>query len=411
MTTSIRLDSYWRPYSSELDFAKKFRAEDKSSIEFLRVPKKIKDKMRNEQRWLYFYTKEEDKYHLPPSAWTCKYKIWDMKFWYKSDQLLDFQKDAMKNVFRDVLHRWKKGAYFISGTGTGKSHLIMATISMFRKPTIIIVPNSAIAIGLEEKISQYTKSVAIKKGKAILENDVEVAIVNHQTFNRYYNEINDSMFYKILLLDEAHHLPRKRIDQINLRKWERVLGYTATPQRKEFDIKWFEMVFWEVYNTKQTALPIEVRSYFCKIDYTAEEAELAMDWLSPDSPEFLRRLIIWNTNRYEKLLEVVKSVHKKWFKQIIIFSDRVNHIQATEEFLKKNLDVPVFTYYWSSNKEKIINDMKLEKEFILIGNTSCCWEWFDFPSLEVAIPFVSSSWENTIIQQAWRVNRFFWEKK
>ena len=52
--------------------------------------------------------------------------------------------------------------------------------------------------------------------KQIDDKDPDVMIITAQSFNKVYEKINDR--YDILLIDEVHYMPKKRVDQIN--RWK-----------------------------------------------------------------------------------------------------------------------------------------------------------------------------------------------
>lgn len=215
-------------------------------------------------------------------------------------------------------------------------------------------------------------------------------------------EDNNNYFVEDVLVHNCHHIPAKRINQFNLWKGCFICGLTATPDRKEFGIEGFEMVFGNLYDTKQQSLPVKVEVYNYEYTYNMDEVMTSQKWLSPESPEIFRRLMIHNTDRTKRLKDLLERYWREQnIRRIIVFTDRVEHVKSIASELR-TLFPDVYEYYGDSDKQKVIDEFKTG---IIVGNLQCCGEWFNIPSLELGVLFVSTQWTVSVDQAVGRVRR------
>ena len=400
----LKFDEYWRAYTESYEFARTVKVEDKRPTQYIKDPN-VRQYKQIHWSWIYLYTKHQWKYYLPPSYCTFN-NNWNrtpLSFEF-SDMWITLH-DYQENATQFVVQQFDSGnrsAMVISWTWSWKTLTMLSIIKELWLSTILVVPTTTIAKWVKETFEKVI-DVRIQKWAKKIELWL-VTIMTHQTFNRIYDEINGKI--DLLLCDELHHIPQKRIDQFNLWKWKFVCWVTATPKRKEFWIEWFKKILGNIYDTKKQALPIKVLYYDYNYSYNQKETQKAMQWLSPDSPEILRRLVINNDDRTQKLTLIIKYMMNLWKKRFIIFTDRVEHIKKMYEELSQHFD-NVYEYYSETDKDKVIDSYD---EWIIIGNIQCCWEWFNIPSLEVWILFVSTQRSNTVEQAVWRVRRYYWDK-
>lgn len=400
----IELDEYGRAFTRDKFTAYKYRMKDRQ-VDF----HAIKNGLPQVDRWVNFTTREPDAkiWRLPPALWKWRRgmssidTIWDLSlYWY--------QKNAVSFVHRAWLNN-KKSAMVVSWTATGKSHIILWLIYLFKVKTIIVVPNSSIGKWLYDKISPLVPSTKFWTADQYRKSEIkpDVLILNWLSFNNIYDELNGK--YEVLLMDETHHLSNNRKNQCNKWKGIFICWVTATPERKEYGIEWFIFYFGEVYNTEVQALPVTILSYEYEYDYSAQEVIKASEWLSPDSPELYRRLYCANTERTGTLNKILAQLHWEWFKKIIIFTDRVYHIEQIQELVPWTVRItgqePI------KERAKLIDDLAKKDSYTIVAMSQCVGEWFDLPALECWILFMSTSRNNTIEQTAGRMRRYSGDKE
>lgn len=374
----------------------------------MKISDAYKKKLLTTWLWVkfYVYDKDTNTYHLPPSAW--KKILQDdvmINYSMQTSDLMDYQIDIIKKIRDDNMRSW----FIVSWTGTGKSYMLSGLIALNKKKTLIVVPNISIARWLLKKLSKWSSSIFLAQWAKILwAEKYDIVICHHTTFNTHYEYLNGK--YCQLIIDEWHHLPTKRIIQINKRKWTFVYWLSATPIRKEFGVEWIEKIFWKIYDTWVQALAVKVFIHKFRYNYDETELEQASNGLAPDSNEIFRRLVTWNKKRYEELIKILDQLKLIWYTKYIIFSDRVKHIETIMRYLKENGYNPVW-YYWASNKDESEKEIKALDEYVIVWHPTSCGEWFDVPSIEVSILFTSTGREAIIEQMAWRARRYDSNKK
>lgn len=276
-------------------------------------------------------------------------------------------------------------------------------------PTILVVPNTAVRNVNVREISQFTSCIPWVGGETPTEK-ANVYVMTSKTFNLVYEKVNGS--FDILLIDESHRLPPTRVSQINQWKWCFVCWLTATPYRKEFSEEWFKMLFGEYFDTQKTALSMKIGVYRYERDYEMSEAISAAEGYAPESNEILRNLVINDEKRMDALMDVMNKLWKLWYRRYIVFSDRVDHIEKIYDRIAKSIPY-TYHYYGSTSteaKKKVEEEFHKQPYWVIVGHPESCGEWFNVPSLEVAIMFTSTSWEGRIEQIAGRVRRYSGEK-
>lgn len=395
----------WIAYTTSLQEAQKYRVEDlRDSAKYCKDENK-RLWLQINWSWIKLYTKIQSYYVLP----VCNHKIRKIERQFSFD-IPDVELREHQNLMVDFIDRVykldQKSAFIIAWTWTWKTYWMLAITQLLWLSTVIVTPNSTISKLLYDDFSKYVDTKIIKWAKDLMLADVN--IMCHQTFNKVYDQINGRI--ELLLIDEWHHIPEERIKQINLRKGRFVCWLTATAIRKEFWLDWFKMLFGNILDTDTEALPIKLYCHEFRYDYNMDEFLSAWEWLAPDSPEIYRRLVMSNDSRNEELVNIIKKFILAGKKYFIVFSDRVEHIINTAEYLKKYFAY-VREYRWDSDKDKVIEEFEANDWWIIVGNLQSCWEWFNIKKLEVWILYVSTQRTVTCEQAAWRIRRHYWDKE
>ncbi len=398
----------WIPYTLSKEFAEKFKVKDNTPIHMIKN-ERYKQYLKIHGSWKRFYkhVKWTWYYVLPPSQWFIAGSEKKYIGLY-SDSLYDRQKETVDFVL-DMYNQKKKSCFIVSWTGTGKWHIVPSILNSFDdRKILLLAPNNVVALRLMDDL----KDIAVySRGKKILkELDNRVVVTLYKTFNLYTEELNKE--FEIVLIDEGHHM-WWQLEQ-SLYTWKGFICWmSATPYRNDHDKDGFEMFFGKMLDTNKQALPVEVYEHKFKHTYDIDAVVEAQKWLAPTSPEIYRRLIIGNNSRYEELeLMIANMQDRKWLRNFIIFSDRIEHITKIEEYLVNAFPMStVVVIKWESDQMSIMEEMKDKHDIIIIWSTSVVKEWMNIPQLEAWILFTSASFMWWIDQMAWRVRRYYWEKK
>lgn len=402
----IQYDKLWRAYTIDKYEAEQYRVKDRQ-INYHALKNGYQAPVKYIKLYAETKTSTGKVYVLPVSQHRVQqeyrlseYINFDMGDW----KLYDYQQKAVDFVAWCV-KRGDKSALIVSSMGTGKTLVMAWLLNLFKLKTIIIVPSLVIAKGVYDTLKPCCNCEVVKSSTKGLEN-FDVIITTMASFNKMYDRVNG--VFDVVVNDEQHHLPEARVAQFNKWKWRFIVWLTATPERKEYGIDGFQMMFGNIHDTKITALPVRVIKYDYKYNYSAKEFIEAGKWLPPDSPEMYRRLYGKNLDRVSKLSGIIQTFQWRWFKRFIVFVDRLDHVDVLKENLKNKSPIIVMT--GKENKEQIVDMLREMDDYIIIGMNQCTWEWFDVKPLEVGILFTSTSRNNTVMQTAGRMVRKDWVK-
>jgi len=391
------VSKYWIAYTNDFKEAKKYRQQYNKLLV-------LQGKHQMSSCYFNMFHKYNGRYILPSCLWK-PVSVTNKQINPNTEiMLLDEQKNALEFV-KEKIKEWEKTAMIISETATGKSYMLMATAFAINKPTVIVAPRKWILVGLKDKFQwladiKVMTSWDIKKWEQL----PKVLLITASSFNNVYSTINKN--YDVLLLDEVHRLPEKRVQQINMRKWVFVMGVSGTPQRKEFEIEWFKMLFKNIYDTKMRSMEAKILTYEYRYTYSIVEMMKAAEWLPTTHPEALRNLYVNNEDRTKKLWDIIRNMQHIWFKRMIVFTDRTKHINNIYKVLSQHYDKKkIIIMSGQTDIEESIKKANELDEYIIIWQMASSWEGVDINNLQLWILFQSTSRINTVEQAVWRIKR------
>lgn len=383
--------------------AYKYRFEDKSPNRWAKVSGQVYVKYVK----LFHFDKKERKYWLPPVTWwNGKAMMWFgqqiyvepiMKLWEWQQKTVDYCSRAF--------WQWVSSILIVSETATGKSIQMLGLIAKFKCKTLIVVPSDAIWRWIEEKLSPYCEAKYLdgsKIRKAFDKQEMpDVLITHRQSAVNCWDIINWS--YDLMLNDEQHHLSDGMKMMCNTWKGRWIIWLTWTPFRKEMEKEDFLLYFQKIYETWLKSLPVRVLTHRYTHMYTMEDYIKASEWLEPESPEVLRRLVNANDDKIFDLQKVIKILYREcWFKKIMVFVDRLEYQKHIKELVFPN----AILINWETDKEKVLDELKELDEFLILWMVSASGEWFDVPWIECWVLFFSTAWAGSIEQMVGRAKRF-----
>lgn len=350
-------------------------------------------------KYVELYTKEGTNI-IPPlfehTGW------WHMDYKQCIKSLRDYQVAAIK----DIMHHQSWNWLIVSGVWTGKSFMIAEVVQYWKtiwELTCVVVPKQTIAQWIKDKFDELGIQCKIVTNKECTLRPDCCYIMCAQTFNKCAERA--MWCFRFLVLDEAHRLPKSRIDQIN--SWSyyggNVIWFTWTPERKDMHVKDVYKFRWKVHETNQLALPVDVFVYEYEYNYNNEEAKIANEWLPPDSPELVNRLIMNNKDRDIHLLKIVNKLLQSHNK-IIIFCNRVQHIDTLMSLLESNT-ISCLSIKGDTNKKKLQIALQSFKKWVIVANVASAWEGFDHPEISAWILYYPTQWTVSIQQAVWRMQR------
>ena len=361
---------------------------------------------------LYHYDKDKKVYWLPPVTWDNT--KWELESSYPIDvkPIMELWEGQQKTVdfCYDEFCKWTSSILIDSTVGTWKTIMMLWIIKKFKCRTLITVPSDAIGFGIQEKLQEYCDAKYLnwtKIRQAASKWELPDILVTHrQSAVNCWEIVNWA--YDLMLNDEQHHLSDGMKMMCNTRKGRWILGFTGTPYRREMNKEDFYNYFQKIYDTGLESLPVKILTYRYNHTYTMNDYMKACEWLEPESPEVLRRLVNSNEDRLQEIKKVVSKLYfNYWFKRLILFVDRREY----QDKIKAEVFPNAYVINWDSNKEEIINELKDKDEYLILGMIWACGEWFDLPAIQCGILFYSTSWEWSLEQAIGRSRRFSWNKQ
>lgn len=393
----------WCTYTLDRNEAYKYRFEDRSPNRWAKVSGQVYTKYVK----LFHFDRKNRMYWLPPVTW------WDRKavmwFWPEINvetiiELREWQKKTIDYCYNSFA-QWISSILVVSETATWKSFQMLWLIDRFRCKTLITVPSDAIGQWIQDKLQKYCDARYLNWAKirhAFEKMQMpDVLITHRQSAVNCWDIINWS--YDLMLNDEQHHLSDWMKMLCNTWKWRWIIWLTWTPFRKEMTREDFLLYFQKIYDTWLKSLPVRVLTHRYTHIYTMNDFMKASEWLEPESPEVLRRLVNANDDKILDLKNVVATLyHKCWFKKIMVFVDRREYQERIKELAFPN----AVLINWDTDKEKVLAELKEKDEFLILWMVTASGEWFDVPWIECWILFFSTAWAWSIEQMVGRAKRF-----
>ena len=134
----------------------------------------------------------------------------------------------------EALEAWLRAGgrgVIVLPTGSGKTHVALAAVSEVRAPTLIVTPT----LDLVEQWIRMARQVLKIEASEFTGDSKEIGCITVSTYSSAY--LNAELLgnrFKLLVFDEAHHLPGESYRQIaEMSVAPMRMGLTATPERQD----------------------------------------------------------------------------------------------------------------------------------------------------------------------------------
>ncbi len=292
----------------------------------------------------------------------------------------------------------------VAPPGSGKTVIGLKIIADKKQPALIIVHRKQLLDQWTDRIVAFLgipkKDIGvIGHGKAKIGSHITIATI--QSLPKQI-EIFKNQF-GIILVDECHHIPaetfRNTIESLHTYY---LYGLTATPFRKYNDGK---IIFTHLGEIIANIQPTEIENYL-RPKIIIRKTELDVPFNSKtDSFEPLSKILVHDTARNRLILEDVQSELNKG-KKVVILTERKEHIDSLQLFLKKNYEVVTLcgddtdnakNHKWNNLKEGNFQVLITTGQYFREGSNL-----HNINSLFLVYPF---SFEGKLIQYIGRVQR------
>lgn len=266
-------------------------------------------------------------------------------------------------------------AYLLAGGG--KTFLSIYLMSILKKKTLIIVPNTYLLDQWYEILQEYTTGISIGKyyGKEKKDGDVVIAIINsltkdNVTFNKkIINSIDYFKEFGFVVLDESHTYCTESFKVIyNKLQCTYMLGLSATPNERLYNLDSISHL-----NIGPVLIADEIPG-FKKLDNKFDASVEIIKYNGPN--EFTKSIINNKTNMIstphmidniiadnKRNLLIIKCICDLIDKKlnIFVFSERRAHLEILQD---------LFNEYTENKYNELTSIEDYENNIILYGSSS-----------------------------------------
>ena len=232
--------------------------------------------------------------------------------------------------------------------------------------TLVIVHKTFLLNQWLERIKQFTNASVgiIQQKKVETDNMIVVGMLQSIAKDKYSSKVFKD--FGLVIFDEAHHAPSQYFSQaLPIIACKKTLALSATPKRMdglEKILNWYfgDMIYQSNrVNHKDVIVNI--------IDYTIKDKKFR-EYKLPFNGKINKPKTITNLvkigKRNEFIMEVIKNLYENEHRQILVLSDRIEHLKTIEEMILTFYTDFSYGYYIGGMKQSKL-DESAEKRIIL----------------------------------------------
>ena len=295
-----------------------------------------------------------------------------------------------------------KGGIITLKCGGGKTVISLYCITKLKRKTLIIVHKTFLMNQWRDRILEFIPDASIGyiQGSNIDVEGKDIVIGMLQSISQKDYDLKIFKDFGFTIVDECHHIGAetfsKSLFKINSYY---MLGLSATPKRKDglsmvFELFLGDYVYKEI---DKKSVKTEVNLIYYNDDSGYNQEKLMYNG-KVNVPKMVNN-ICENTNRTKMIINIIKLCIEEPSTQILILSDRRNHLSEIHDLITKE-EICTVGFYVGGMKEK---DLKLsESKKVLLGTYSMSSEGMDIPTLNTLI---MASPKSDIEQSIGRIQR------
>jgi superfamily II DNA or RNA helicase len=322
-----------------------------------------------------------------------KYKPTFKLFNYQQDAL-----DSFKNIDQGIL---------VAPPGSGKTIMALALIANKKQPALIITHRKQIYnqwLTRIEDFLQIPKRKIGQIGSSKKSVKIPITVATIQTLIRMDNLKELSDRFGLILVDECHHMPakmfRRTITQFNPYY---LYGLTATPIRKHNDEKLIFVYLGQIIHEVSKDFKIKtIKSKNIKVVINDTKLQFPYKVRTEDY-QLLARIITFDSKRNELIASDVKREVNKG-KRCLILTERKDHVQIMNTYLKREFEVITLTGdLTSKKKQEKIKEIELGHFQIIIATGQLLGEGTHFNNLNCLFLVYPFAFEGKLTQYIGRL--------
>lgn len=301
-----------------------------------------------------------------------------------------------------------KNGLFVAPTAFGKTVTAINLISVIKRNTLIIVPTLSLLNQWKQKLNQFLNiSYSFDKNnkfgvfygaKKKLNSKIDIASIDSLNTDSGKSILSN---YGLVIVDEVHHVGALTYENIirNISS-EYLYGFTATPKRSDKYEKIIFKLFGDIrYQSKNNCSELSkiLNPVFSQMNFTKEELTLPYSSLID--------ILFNNENRNNLIVDNIKEQLKK-SKNILVLTDRIEHIDILKNKIKLNNVFVVNGMQSKKENEDILKDIENQPNgFVILSTGKYIGEGFDLKRLNCLFLVAPFKWSGTLEQYVGRLHR------
>ena len=301
-------------------------------------------------------------------------------------KLREIQIEA-KNKYMESIGDNYGGGVICLQCGQGKTVLALNILSEIKVKTLIVVHKEFLANQWIDRINLYLPNARIGKiqGKVIdiLNKDICVAMLQTLSLKEFDKNLFDS--FGLVIIDEVHHMSSEVFSRALLKvNLKYTLGLTATPERTDglthVFLKFLGPIVYKYKKDTSNSFNLVVKH----IKYTTNNTKYnCVEKTKSDNicvSRMINNITEYN-NRNEFIVNILHYLALNTERNIILLSDRREHLKTLYELLNKDLNIG---FYIGGMKQQVLDKTANECQIIL-STYSMAAEALDIPKLNCLI--------------------------
>ncbi|HUD45068.1 MAG TPA: DEAD/DEAH box helicase family protein [Patescibacteria group bacterium] len=338
-----------------------------------------------------------------------KRKLQDETTFKPKITLYDYQKVALSEIAD------QEYGVIVAPPGAGKTILGLKLIADKSQPTLILVHRKQL---LDQWIDRIQSFLCIPKkeigqisgSKKTLGKQITVAMMQSLIKMDDEGKQKFTQTFGTIIIDECHHIPAKTFRELITQFNPYYLyGLTATPKRKYNDEKLIYYYIGEILTTidpnkekKQSRLNSGIKNTNVEIHETSLSVPFER---KIDTFEVLSKVLVFDSNRNTQITQDI-IIHVIAGKKIVVLTERKEHVEVLNLYLKSHCEVITLTGDDSTSKRKLkLDQLKLGHFQVLIATGQLLGEGLDLPILDCLFLVYPFSFEGKLIQYIGRIQR------
>lgn len=269
--------------------------------------------------------------------------------------------------------------------------------------TLIIVNRKNLAKQWEDKIKEFTNVNDIGRlydSINTLGSDTDIALIQSLSS---YDKLDDIVkSYGLIIIDEVHHMAAISYERLIRKFWAKnIFGLTATINRSDG----LEKVVTTMIGPVITEVDIDNKNLDKNLVVRFTNSKVPNDEILQIQDVYQK--IVEDNYRTKLILEDIKIAIES-NKNILVLTDRINHLETLHEEIKKYTNNVFVIHGRKNNKKRIEFEGKIKNVddgFIIISTGKYIGEGFDNDRLNTLFLTMPFRWKGTLEQYVGRLNR------